>query len=218
MKLKSAVFISALKAAYKALGISVTYSEVSRITFVASAGFFLQLLEKTDTATVPDVAVLNFFKALTDETGAAEDATLQFFKVLADTGVTTDTQVISFFKALTETATTSELVIRAVAKNVFDQAGATDAIDIRSFGKVFNDQANVTDDVDGAATTQDDQEMQFFKNISEAPTATDVLTAAFTTTYAHSTSATDAGSLRSQGFSDFTYFEEDYVGASRTFT
>ena len=27
----------------------------------------------------------------------------------------------------------------------------------------------------------------------------------------------DAGSLRSQGYSDFTYFEEDFVGASRTF-
>ena len=28
---------------------------------------------------------------------------------------------------------------------------------------------------------------------------------------------TDAGSLRSQGYCDFTYFQEDYVGASRTF-
>ena len=31
------------------------------------------------------------------------------------------------------------------------------------------------------------------------------------------TSSTDAGTLRSQGYSDFTYFKEDFVGASTTF-
>jgi len=30
-------------------------------------------------------------------------------------------------------------------------------------------------------------------------------------------SSTDAGSLRSQGYTDFTYFAEDFVGASTTF-
>ena len=32
-----------------------------------------------------------------------------------------------------------------------------------------------------------------------------------------SASTTDAGSLRSQGYSDFTFFAEDFVGASTTF-
>jgi len=56
--------------------------------------------------------------------------------------------------------------------------------------------------------------------LTDAPTVSDFLasTVAFARAFTETTSATDAGSLRSQGYADFTYFAEDYVGASRTFT
>ena len=48
-------------------------------------------------------------------------------------------------------------------------------------------------------------------------TFSDSLNASMTKVKDDTASFTDTGSLRSQGYSDFTYFSEDYVGASRTF-
>lgn len=100
MILKSAVFISALKAAYKELGMTATYAQLAGLSFKATAGQFMIILHKFDETSAVDVPVLNFFKTLTDVPGAAEDATLQFFKVLAENGVVTDDQIVSFFKVV----------------------------------------------------------------------------------------------------------------------
>ena len=50
--------------------------------------------------------------------------------------------------------------------------------------------------------------------------AADTLTLSigFNRNFTNTASSTDAGSLRNQGYADFTFFAEDYVGASRTFT
>ena len=95
-----------------------------------------------------------------------------------------------------------------------------------------------TDDLDGTATPQDDQEIQFVKARTNAATFSDFVVVvlfkfkslvenlaltddnffSFGKLSSDTPSATDAGSLRSHNYSDFTYFSEDYVGASRTFT
>tara|TARA_R110000796_G_scaffold239297_1_gene359951 strand:- start:741 stop:1613 length:873 start_codon:yes stop_codon:yes gene_type:complete len=290
VKLKSAVFHEALKAAFKQLGISANYAATSSFTqfgtaatFSASAikasfktGEFLITSEFLDSLTsTTDNAVLGMFKNFTDNTGAAEDATLAFFKVLADNGFTTDQHVLDFFKSLSDDAnvldtpaktfgtgfsdgtTITEEAFLGLDKTTADAYSVADQLNDKGFGKgasevptaadevntfaltkALFDQATVTDDLDGEATTQDDQEMQFAKVTTQIASAIDVIAiaTAYTRTFSDNygvtdsniltpgkrpsdtLSMTDVGSLRSQGFSDFTYFAEDYVGASRTFT
>ncbi len=295
MKLKSAIFYEALKAAYKRLGISASYVATSSFTqlgttatFSASAikasfqtgeflisSEFLDVLNPLDGVGSSDGAVLSVFKTFTDDSSAAEDATLAFFKVLAENGYVSEEHIFSFFKSLTETATVldpisknfspgftdaygasevltlnlstvandnfstnDQLFIKHPNKRLNEAPSAVDAIEAFAITKLLADQATVTDDLDGEATAEDDQEMQFAKVTGNIAAAIDVLTLAvnynrvFTDSYgvtdsdvlhfgkrpADTTSMTDVGSLRSQGFADFTYFAEDYVGASRTFT
>ena len=79
--------------------------------------------------------------------------------------------------------------------------------------------------------------MQFIKNTTNVATVAEIIAiiTAYSRTFSDSSGVTDgdvlsfgkrpsntipitdAGSLRSQGYCDFTYFEGDYVGASRTF-
>ena len=280
MKLKSVVLHQALKAAYKRLGVSATYTANSvKATFetgeflITSA--FLDSLAALDGVGTSDGAVLAVFKTFTDDSSAAEDATLAFFKVLAENGYVSEEHIVDFFKPLTDTATVldpisknfstgftdaygasevstvnlgkvandnlstdDQLFVKHPNKGLSEAPSAVDAIDAFAITKLLADQATVTDDLDGEATTQDDQEMQFAKVTGNIAAATDVLNLAvnynraFTDSYgvtdsdvlnfgkrpSDTTSMTDVGSLRSQGFADFTYFAEDYVGASRTFT
>jgi hypothetical protein len=72
----------------------------------------------------------------------------------------------------------------------FTESPSTSDSDTITFGAVKSD--------DGAFTDSDVKSMS--KSLTESP------------------SAASSGSLRSQGYCDFTYFAEDYVGASRTFT
>ena len=103
--------------------------------------------------------------------------------------------------------------------------------------KTLTNLVTVPADVDGEASVLDDQEMQFIKNTTNIATITEVIALATTFNRAfadsfgvtdgdvldfgkrpsNTASMTDAGSLRNQGYADFTYFQEDYVGASRTF-
>ena len=124
-----------------------------------------------------------------------------------------------------------------LGKGLNETPALTDAINARALTKALANSVDATDDVDGAASILDDQEMQFVKNTTNIATITEVIAIAttFNRAFADSfgvtdgdvldfgkrpsdtTSMTDAGSLRSQGYCDFTYFQEAYVGASRTF-
>tara|TARA_B100000768_G_C11227437_1_gene353461 strand:+ start:583 stop:1254 length:672 start_codon:yes stop_codon:yes gene_type:complete len=223
MKLRSAVLVSALNAAYKTLGISATYAEVARMTYTATAGFFLRaIFNKVDSATALDRVLLSFFGSLTPSVaGVAEDATLAFFKEFADNGLTTDEQIISVLKVVSDqvVVTGDAILTRGVIKGFYDPTIATESIElVTSHFKALADQVRPTDDLDGGSTIEDDQEVQFFTTKTEtvAPADLFVLTAA--RPLSDTTSATDTGLLRMQGYSDLTYFAGDYVGLTRTFT
>tara|TARA_B100000780_G_scaffold14863_1_gene9935 strand:- start:2054 stop:2719 length:666 start_codon:yes stop_codon:yes gene_type:complete len=221
MKLKSAVFVSALKAAYKTLGISATYAEVARMTYKATAGFFLRLLAKADSATALDEILLSFFRGLPpNAAGVSEDATLAFFKVFADNGFTTDEQIISLLKVVSDQVVVTGDVVntRGVLKSLEDQPLATDAVNSKFLTRALADQARPTDDLDGDSTIEDDQEVQFFTTKTEIVVPADLLVLTAARPLSDTTSATDTGLLRMQSYSDLTYFAGDYVGLTRTFT
>ena len=226
MKLKSAILHNAIKAAYASLGLSATYTKTGIKFLSALQGNFLFVLDRypVDSISSLDSTVFSFFKSLSDSPEAVEKATLSFYKSLAETGLTNDAQVISFFKNLTDTVTIPEQVNKAFEKGLNDSilAGDTILTDIaaRDLVKVLNENINVTDDIDGESSVLDDQEIQFFKVRANVANTTDTLalTMGFNRTFTNTASSTDAGSIRNQGYADFTFFAEDYVGASRTFT
>ena len=135
-------------------------------------------------------------------------------------------------------AITDEILAYISGKSFNETPVATDAINSLALTKLFLDQVTGTDDFFGTATSQDDQEIQFVKARTNAATFSDFVLVvlskikslvenlaltddnffSFGKLSSDTPSATDAGSLRSHNYSDFTYFSEDYVGASRTFT
>lgn len=63
----------------------------------------------------------------------------------------------------------------------------------------------------------DSEVLNTSKNLSDNGGIIDAQVVQFTKVSSDSGVTADSGSLRSQGYCDFTYFAEDYVGASRTF-
>ena len=80
MKLKSAVFLNALNAAFTQLKTKMTTSQIAKLKMKAEQGNFLLFSEFASTVAAADGvgsvdgALLHFFKTLTDSTALAEDA------------------------------------------------------------------------------------------------------------------------------------------------
>jgi len=148
---------------------------------------------------------------------------------LDGTATPLDDQEIQFIKVRIDAATFSDFVALALSRvRAFAENLAFTDDNFFNFGKRPSD----------TATPSDDQEIQFTKVRTDVATFSDFVVLvqsrarafaenlAFTddnffnfgARLSDTTSATDAGSLRSHNYSDFTYFSEDFVGASRTFT
>lgn len=103
--------------------------------------------------------------------------------------------------------------------------------------KSFSDQFFATDDVDGALTDQDDVTLEFFKATDHTPVVSEIRIFNFSKEITDQQNyfledyvaedyvvgprvfADDAGTILSQGYVlGATYFAEDYVGESRTFS
>jgi len=244
-----------------------------------------------EAANVAEAHSLNLGKVIPDSPTAVDVYTYAATKAFTEAPSMVDSFDYTTGKAFTESPALTDAIVNAFFKNLADAAGTTDAA-VFDRNKILSDSVNATDDIDGAASTNDDQEMQFVKNTSETPSVSDVLsilghyarsftespaitdsdtietgknvtenpsisethhynfdkllgdTPAINDAFAlqvtlnpfseapgvtdtpsvvpnkivlETPSLTDAGSLRSQGYCDFTFFEEDYVGASRTF-
>jgi len=209
------------------------------LEFSLSQGQFLAVLELFESPKTTDAQVFSFFKNLTDSSIAADAAAVSFATTRADTTTTADEKILLVFKTLADVASVTDLASLAPEKFFSDSGTVTDSLifarsrgfsDIayptdtfvsqRAFSRSFTDTAYATDDFDGEASILDDQEMQFLKSRTDIASVSDsiIVLKTIPLVLTETPSATDAGSLRSQGFADFTYFAEDFVGASRTFT
>jgi hypothetical protein len=184
-----------------------------------SRGKFLEFLELFETPVANDAQALSFFKSVTDNATVVENIAAAFAAAKADTAATSDQALLTFSKTLADIATATDLMARSFSRpGVTDATTATD-VQLNHINKHAFDTATATDDLDGAASAEDDQEMQFTKTRTDAASVTDVLVRLLTIVRALSDTAsiTDTGLLRSQGYTtDFSYFLEDYVGVSRT--
>lgn len=165
MKIKSVVFVNALKAAFEQLGVAVatsTGASTSTITTVGKLKFdvatvnrllleaeqgnfilfarFFDNLHLADGYGASDGALLSFVKALTDDAAVAETALLTFTKVLAEVGVSTDDEVIAFVKGVNDAAFASE------DHRVFSAKGVSERVEIAE-GSAFGFSKKARDDI-----------------------------------------------------------------------
>ena len=153
----------------------------------------------SDSQAISDSAITGLGKSESDQVGSADSSIVSFSSVQSDLSqLSDDIDTFAIGKPLQDSSVSSEV------QNM-------------NFHKFVEEATGVTDDLDGEATTDDDQEMTFVKVRSNLATMVD--------SFAHSTGrglsdtigTNDSGSLRSQGYCAFDYFLEDYVGASQTF-
>ena len=187
------------------------------ITLVTEVGLFIWFIYKDDTVTLSDGTAFSFGKLLTDNPFVSDAQARNFGKYGVDAfGATDAVTRRDFGKAAFDTANASDALAKLIGTRLQDTYYASDAA-ARTFGKFLTSSITATDDLDGEATTEDDQEIQFFKVLNHIAGATDAKALTFGKILAHTAASSDAGSLRSQNYCDFTYFAEDYVGESRTF-
>lgn len=189
----------------------------------------------------------------------------EYYRVFSDTGGANDDERDIFVgKSLSETAATSDVATKSFSSFLLDVGGANDGAYSLSAEKPFSDTPSVSDIFATSASLQRTHiaevtdlfssvtqfsrafsdasgandgtlDLSVGKPLAETPSATDLFAKSSSVGRADSAlsgdaiivaphkvlletaSLTDAGSLRSQGYADFTYFSEDYVGASRTF-
>lgn len=117
-----------------------------------------------------------FGKALSDAGIAAEDLSFNYGKPLADTAVPADVflREIEYLRAFLDEAINTDVSSKSMLKSVSEIQSASDEFS-RSLAKQLIDTARPTDDLDGEATTEDDQLISFTKLRSESVSAADEL-------------------------------------------
>ena len=188
--------------------------------------------------TLADTNVLSFFKNISENPNFTDAInTLAITKLLADTvGATDDLdaaasilddQEMQFTKITTNATTVTDSFARVVAfiRTFSDNPGLTDT-DTIEVGKVLSENPVFSDTnyvnfgklLGEIPSVSEVFSLQIaLGTLSETPGITDSADIVPNKVFTELPSLTDAGSLRSQGYCDFTFFAEDYVGASRTF-
>jgi len=172
-----------------------------------------------DAANFSDDETVAFAKFITEYVGVTDDIDgtasilddqeMVFFKHTTDLAAATDlfTRVVAYVRSYTDNAATSDIAVTALTKPITEAPKFTD-IHRADISKLLNDLPRITD-----ALAIELVKAPFV----DAATISDVSTLNPGKIFTRMAQVTDTGSLRSQGYCDFTFFEEDYVGASRTF-
>jgi len=190
-----------------------------RLIASIAKGLFLKILELADSFSVAEAIAKAFGRPLSDQAFATDSPAKETGKNVTDASSVSDDDTLE------------------IGKNVSDSSFLADAIDQFDFGKnlsdtsvitedhqfahtkLLTDSAFVTDDIDGEASILDDQEVQFFKVRIDSGFASESEVKSVGKAASDSAISADSGSLRSQNYTvDNSYFAEDYVGESRTFT
>jgi hypothetical protein len=214
-----------LKAVAKTLAATVASKgfnalvQSQRLIASVSSGLFLKILEKTDSFSVSDVLAKAFSRPTPDSFSVSDAEVKELGKNLSDIVSVTETQSADVGKSIADTFVVGDAIdLVDVGKNTADAGSASDEQQF-DITKLLTDSIFVTDDVDGEASILDDQIMHFFKAKTDNGFASDQEVKLAGKVTSDSASSADSGSLISQGYTvDNTYFAEDYVGDSRTFT
>jgi hypothetical protein len=159
--------------------------------------------------------------------------TLATTKVLADTlGVPVDSITYAAQKAIADSVTLSDAVqvFKVYIRNFTDVLNAPDAAVLDIYPSPKQDLATVSDsdalditkNLSESIGLQDmmDGNIQYLliKVLNEALAVSDTQTVVFATNKSDNAVLSSSGVLSMQDYCDITYFLEDYVGQTRTFT
>ena len=147
-------------------------------------------------ANYPEDVRTSFTKSLADSISFIDviDAVRLFQREFADAATVPDSQAVSVVPAPTT-----------------DSTGATDSSNLAT-DKQVSEGLTLIDNMDG------DIEYAIIKSVSEFISNLDSSTIAFGSNTSDNVTTSSSGVLSMQDYSDITYFLEDYVGTSRTFT
>lgn len=193
--------------------------------------FFLQKI-LSENQPLTDAKAYQLVKAFFDSLSPADAAQLTTVKNLADiVNIPADSVAYAINKSLQETTTFSDFVtttlifIRTFSDNltssddpdVLPQLVKAETLasldtDIFSINKNLSETLNLLDNMDG------DIEYVFVKLVSELLVASDAQAVDFASNKSDNAVLSSSGILSMQDYCDITYFLEDYVGVSRTFT
>lgn len=200
--------------------------------FKAVAKFF------TENPGLTDINILSFFKNLSETPNVTDTInTFALTKALTDAVNATDDldaeasilddQVAQFTKNTTNITTVSDIIaiVSAFSRSFSDNPGLTDTNTL-DIGKILSENPAFSDTnyinfgklLEETPGISEVFSLQVsLSPFSDTPGITDSVDIVPNKIFTEAPSLTDAGSLRSQGYCDFTFFAEDYVGASRTF-
>ena len=188
-----------------------------------AVGLFLWFIKPSDNVAASDRRDLILWKPLIDAITALEVRLLQFGKVLGERPSFSDGE--PYFAEdyvvgapLAQTYTEPLQVVKVIRKPLVESPALVDT-DAKVFSKVISHSVFSTDDLNGVVPG-DDQTLAVFKSLNNGIQAAEtfVFKLIYRPSFTETPNLTSTGYLRSQGYTvDMSYFEEDYVGASRTF-
>lgn len=162
---------------------------------VGSAATLLLSRPVTDSSAAVDVLTRAISKAVSDAVGindgtdVGDGSTWQFAKTVNNVATPSDALAMAFSTAFVDAATAADLYTPSLDKPLADTLVAGDAAAV-AVARPAADTVSVYD----------------------------LLTQIFTKALTEVATVSSSGSLISQGYCDLTYFAEDYVGESRTFS
>ena len=207
---KKAIASVAFKKATATIAFKKAIADISLGKFLIFR-FFFENLGLSDS----ESKALN--KSLLDASALSDTATTDVSKIKSDQAGTTDSSVFDFGTAQNDSSQTSDAIDTLAIGKALQDSSALSEVQTMNFHKFVEEATGVTDDLDGEATTNDDQDMTFVKVRSNLATITDLVSIVKNTIFSDTSALTDSGLVRNQGYCDFSYFEADYVGDSRTF-
>jgi hypothetical protein len=173
------------------------FKYVPEIVVVSDAVALAVAKQLADGATTVDDLTLQVAKSLNDSVSFTEVfvAVRVFTREFADYVAPTDRPYKTTSKPFADTYSISDVARPVLTKRVFDGVAMSDAFDATD-GSVF----------------------VFAKNAANVVFAVDTKVFSHNKPFGDMIGASDEGLLVSQNYCDPTYFAEDYVGESRTFT
>ena len=201
------------------------------IDFISVAKVLLDVVNLTDdvdgAASILDDQELSVFKQITKIARVSEEFTRQvnFARSLTDSSAAQDTIAFELARVFADAYSAVDAMAISTQKPAFDTISADMDVHEFAFTKATSDSSVFSETlvVDLAkllydqSSAADQTSLHVSTPHSDTSATTDVAFRAPTKVLTELVPSTDAGSLRSQGYADFTYFAEDYVGASRTF-
>lgn len=189
----------------------IAYVDLTLSVLVDTNGFYKLF---GDTYGVADAARIRASKPFAHVVAASEDSVFLFGKVSADSVNTADvfSRVVDFNRLFEDTIVESETQVFSVGKPLADTF-TTPHFEVFDHQKLLVDGVAMNDGMEAV----DGFGIALTRGVSNVTLVGDAKTLSFTGSRVESISTQDAGSLRSQGYCDFSYFAEDYVGAALAF-